>query len=70
MAEVKSTKITHHRYQAVQIAGANGLTMEQVQTITKHVTNRLNSSYQPEVEIEVLKVMSGFKKVNFFQIFF
>ena len=43
--------------------------MEQVQTITKHVTNRLNSSYQPEVEMEVLKVMSGFKKVRFIIIY-
>jgi hypothetical protein len=63
-AEVKSTKVTHHRFQAVQNAGANGLTMEQVQTITKHITSRLNQSYQPEVEIECLKVMSGFKKVS------
>ena len=63
-ANVKSTKVTHHRYQAVQNAGANGLTMEQVQTITKHITNRLNSAYQPEVELECLKVMSGFKKVS------
>jgi hypothetical protein len=67
-AEVKSTKVTHHRYQAVQNAGANGLTMEQVQTITKHITSRLNQSYQPEVEIECLKVMSGFRKVSFFVI--
>ena len=69
VANVKSTKVTHHRWQAVQTAGTNGLRMEQVQTITKHVTNRLNSSYQPEVEMEVLKVMSGFKKVCFIIMF-
>ena len=62
---VDSSKVTHHRSQAVQYAGSQGLTMEQVQTLTKHITNKLHISYQPEVEAECMKVMSGFKKVSF-----
>ena len=63
---VDSSKVTHHRSQAVQYAGSQGLTMEQVQTLTKHMTNKLHVSYQPEVEAECMKVMSGFRKVSYY----
>ena len=61
---VESTKVTHHRTQAVQFAGKMGLTTEQVTTLTKHITNKINVAYLPEVEEETMKVMSGFEKVN------
>lgn len=38
---VESTKVTHHCTQAVQFAGSKGLTMEQVTTLIKHITNKI-----------------------------
>lgn len=55
-------KVTHHRTMMVQIAGSRGLTPYQVSTMTKHLMDKIYSAYQPEVEQETLKVMSGFKK--------
>jgi hypothetical protein len=55
-------KVTHHRTQAVQVAGAAGLMPHQIVTLTKHATDNLNTAYQPEAEEETLKVMSGFRK--------
>jgi hypothetical protein len=57
-----STKVTHHRAACVQYGGSQGLTAEQLSTITKHKLDKLNSAYMPEVEEETLKVMSGFRK--------
>ena len=46
----------------VQYGGSQGLTSEQISTVTKHKVDKLHSAYMPEVEQETLKVMSGFKK--------
>jgi hypothetical protein len=55
-------KVTHHRTQAVQYAGSRGLQPWQVCTFTKHMTEKFHSAYQPEVEEESMRVMSGFRK--------
>lgn len=60
--EVKSGKLTHHRTQAVQVAGSSGLRPDQVCTMTKHVQDKYHSAYMPEVEEETMRVMSGFRK--------
>jgi hypothetical protein len=57
-----STKVTHHRTACVQYGGSQGLTAEQISTITKHKLDKLHSAYMPEVEEETLRVMSGFRK--------
>ena len=57
-----STKVTHHRTACVQYGGSQGLTAEQLSTVTKHKLDKLHSAYMPEVEEETLKVMSGFRK--------
>ena len=46
----------------VQYGGSQGLTGEQISTVTKHRQDKLHTAYMPEVEEETLKVMSGFKK--------
>lgn len=63
-AGVDFCKSTHFRTQAVQYAGSRGLVSDQITTITKHVLDKLHSAYQPEVEEECMKVMSGFRKVR------
>jgi hypothetical protein len=60
--DVKSGKLTHHRTQAVQVAGSSGLRPDQVCTMTKHVQDKYHSAYMPEVEEETMRVMSGFRK--------
>ena len=62
--QVDYAKITHFRTQAVQYAGSQGASMEQVQTMTKHMTSKLHTSYQAEAEQELMKVMSGFSMVS------
>jgi hypothetical protein len=59
---VESCKVTHHRTQAVQMAGSEGLAPWQINTFTKHMIEKLHSAYQSEVDKETLKVMSGFHK--------
>jgi len=61
---VDAGKVTHHRLQAVQHAGSQGCQPWQVSTMTKHVHDKLNMSYLPEVEIETIKIMSGFRKAS------
>ena len=63
---VESAKVTHFRFQAVQYAGSQGVTMEQVQTMTKHSTFKLHQAYQPEADLTCMKVMSGFGKVSLY----
>ena len=58
----KFAKVTHHRTMCVQYGGSQGLTSEQISTVTKHKQDKLHTAYMPEVEEETLKVMSGFKK--------
>jgi hypothetical protein len=64
-ANVAFCKSTHLRTQAVQYASSRGLASDQINTITKHILDKLNSAYQPEVEEECMKVMSGFREVRF-----
>jgi hypothetical protein len=59
---VSSCKLTHHRTQAVQHAGSEGLAPFQISTMTKHMLDKLHSSYMAEVDKEVCKVMAGFSK--------
>ena len=54
--------LTHHRSMMVQYAGSRGLQPYQINTMTKHMLEKMHSAYQPEVEEETLKVMSGFRK--------
>lgn len=56
------SKVTHHRSMMVQYAGSRGLQPYQINTMTKHMLEKMHSAYQPEVEEETLKVMSGFRK--------
>ena len=58
----KFAKVTHHRSMCVQYAGSQGLTSEQISTMTKHKQDKLHTAYMPDVERETLKVMSGFQK--------
>jgi hypothetical protein len=59
---VNSCKLTHHRTLAVQHAGSEGLAPFQIATMTKHMLDKLHSSYMCEVDKEVCKVMAGFTK--------
>ncbi len=59
---VKSCKLTHHRTHAVQLAGSEGLAPWQINTMTKHMIDKLNSAYQPEMDRETAKVMSGHER--------
>jgi hypothetical protein len=56
---VSSCKVTHHRTLAVQHAGSEGLAPYQISTMTKHMLDKLHSSYMCEVDKEVCKVMAG-----------
>lgn len=59
---VNACKITHHQTNAVQIAGSQGLAPWQLNTMTKHLLQKMHRSYQSECDRETLHVMSGFKK--------
>ena len=59
---VRSFKKTHHRSQAIQLAGSEGLAPWQINTFTKHLIEKLHSAYQSEMDKESLKVMAGSKK--------
>jgi hypothetical protein len=59
---VKSCKLTHHRTHAVQLAGSEGLAPWQINTMTKHMLEKLHSAYQPEMDRETAKVMSGHER--------
>jgi hypothetical protein len=61
---VQYAKTTHFRTQAVQYAGSNGLSMEMIQTMTKHNPSKLHSCYAPEAVRDCMKVMSGFSLVS------
>jgi hypothetical protein len=59
---VSSCKVTHHRTQAVQHGGAEGLAPWQISTFTKHMTEKIHAAYFPECNEEAMHVMSGYKK--------
>jgi hypothetical protein len=61
---VQYAKTTHFRTQAVQYAGSHGLSMEMIQTMTKHNPSKLHSCYAPEAVQDCMKVMSGFSLVS------
>ena len=67
---VQYAKTTHFRTQAVQYAGSNGLSMEMIQTMTKHNPSKLHSCYAPEAVRDCMKVMSGFSLVSKKKLFF
>jgi hypothetical protein len=54
--------LTHHRTHAVQLGGSEGLAPWQLNTFTKHMLDKLNSAYQPEMNQETAKVMASFEK--------
>ena len=60
--EDRYAKVTHHLSMMVQYAGSRGLQPYQISSLTKHMLDKMHSAYQPEVEEETLKVMSGFRK--------
>ena len=59
---VESCKLTHNRTHAVQLGGSEGLAPWQLNTFTKHMLDKLNSAYQPEMNRETAKVMAAFEK--------
>jgi hypothetical protein len=59
---VKGCKLTHNRTYAVQQAGSEGLAPHQVSSLTKHMQDKLNKCYLPEVDKEACRVMAGFSK--------
>ena len=59
---VRSCKVTHHRTHAVQHGGANSLAPYQMSTLTKHIVNKYNTAYAPEVDKQACKVMAGYNK--------
>jgi hypothetical protein len=59
---VDSCKLTHNRTHAVQHGGSEGLAPWQLNTLTKHMLDKLNSAYQPEMNRETAKVMAAFEK--------
>ncbi len=59
---VESCKLTHNQTHAVQLGGSEGLAPWQLNTFTKHMLDKLNSAYQPEMNRETAKVMAAFEK--------
>lgn len=57
---VSTCKVTHLRTLAVQHAGSEGLAPWQINTMTKHMLEKINSAYQSEVDKTTMKVMAGF----------
>jgi hypothetical protein len=60
--KVRSCKVTHNRTQAVQLAGSESLAPWQINTMTKHMLEKMHSAYQSEVDKESMMVMAGYKK--------
>jgi hypothetical protein len=58
---VESCKLTHNRTHAVQLGGSEGLAPWQLNTFIKHMLDKLNLAYQPEMNQEA-KVMAAFDK--------
>ncbi len=56
---VESCKLTHHRTQMVQQAGSEGMAPYQINTLTKHMLEKIHSAYQSECDKEKLKVMGS-----------
>jgi hypothetical protein len=59
---VSTCKLTHLRTLAVQHAGSEGLAPWQINTMTKHMLEKINSAYQSEVDKTTMKVMAGFSQ--------
>jgi hypothetical protein len=59
---VHSCKVTHHRTQAVQLAGSESLAPYQIATFTKHMLEKIHSAYMPELDKQACKVMADFGK--------
>jgi hypothetical protein len=59
---VDGCKLTHNRTYAVQQAGSEGLAPYQINSMTKHVTDKMHKCYLAEVDKEACKVMAGFSK--------
>jgi hypothetical protein len=59
---VASCKLTHNCTHAVQLGGSEGLAPWQLNTFTKHMLDKLNSAYQPEMNQLTAKVMAAFEK--------
>ena len=57
---VEGCKLTHNRTYAVQQGGSEGLAPYEVNSFTKHATDKSNKAYQPEVNKKACKVMAGF----------
>jgi hypothetical protein len=59
---VESCKLTHNQTHAVQLGGSEGLAPWQLNIFTKHMLDKLNSTYQPEMNQETARVMAHFEK--------
>jgi hypothetical protein len=63
---VKSCKVTHHRTQAIQLAGSESLAPWQINTMTKHMLEKLPAAYQSETDRDTMRVMAGYPKGEYF----
>jgi hypothetical protein len=63
---VKSCKVTHHRAQAMQLAGSESLAPWQINTMTKHMLEKLPAACQSETDRDTVRVMAGCPKGEHF----
>jgi hypothetical protein len=62
VTKVRSSKVTHNRTQSVQLAGSKSLAPWQINTMMKHILEKMHSAYQLEVDKERMMVMAGYSK--------
>jgi hypothetical protein len=55
----RSCKVTHHRTQATQLAGSESLAPWQIDTMTKHMLEKLPAACQSETDRDCMRVMAG-----------
>jgi hypothetical protein len=63
---VRSCKVTHHRTQAMQLAGSESLAPWQINTMTKHMLEKLPAAHQSETDRDCMRVMTGYPKGDYF----
>jgi hypothetical protein len=63
---VRSCKVTHHRTQAIQLAGSESLAPWQINTMTKHLLEKLPAAYQSETDRACMRVMAGYTQGDYF----
>ena len=59
---VQSCKLTHHRTSTLQYCGFNGMNPWQINSMTKHILEKMFSAYGSVTEREICKILAGFKR--------